>query len=91
MVRDAIEHQRDDEALRELANLRNRADSLVYSTRKSMQKLGDKVTTEERGRIEGAIQALESAMKSDDRIKIEAAIDALSRTSGDMAERIYRQ
>ena len=90
MIKEAEEHRREDEELRELAILRNRADNLIYSTRKSMQLMGEKVTTEERDRIERAIQNLEAAMKSDDRIRIEAAVADLSHASGDMAERIYR-
>ena len=90
MLKDAEEHAQEDRQLQELVAVRNRADSIIYATRKSMSELGDKLQDDEKQRIERAISELETAMRSDDQALIEAKIDALTQETGSMAERIYQ-
>ncbi len=66
MVRDAKEHERDDEARRNLVDARNTADGTIYATEKSLKELGDKVPAAERGRIESLINDLKEALKKED-------------------------
>jgi molecular chaperone DnaK len=91
MIKGAAEHQREDAELYELVALRNRADNLIYSTRKSLDALRDRLTADERQRIEEAIRTLETKVKGSDRAAIEAAIDDLSRASVNLASRVYRK
>jgi molecular chaperone DnaK len=91
MVKDAESHAAEDRKFHELVETRNRADSLIHATEKSMKELGDKVDAGERSRIEEAIKELQEAMKSDDKAAIEAKTTALAEASGKLAERLYAQ
>ncbi|MEI6414062.1 MAG: Hsp70 family protein, partial [Pseudomonadota bacterium] len=91
MVKDAETHREDDRRFQELVTTRNKADTLIHATKKSMGDLGAELEAEERARIESALRDLESAMKSDNKETIETKITALSDVSGKMAERIYQK
>ena len=66
MVQDAAAHAEDDRRARALAEARNAADALLHTTRKALQEHGDKLGAPERERIDGAIAALEGALKGND-------------------------
>jgi molecular chaperone DnaK len=92
MVSDAEAHAAEDAKFHELVDARNQADNLIHATKKSMTELGeDKLEAGEKEAIEGAISALEEAMKGDDKDAIEAKTKALVEASGKMAERVYAQ
>jgi molecular chaperone DnaK len=91
MVHDAEAHADDDAKFRELAEARNQGDALVHATEKSLAELGDKVSAEERGRIESALSELKEAVKGDSKSTIEAKIKSLSEASAGMAQRVYEQ
>jgi molecular chaperone DnaK len=90
MVKDAEAHAEEDRKLRELVDARNQADSLIHAAEKGMAELGDKVTGEERARIEAAVRDLKDVIKKDDKVAIEAKSRALAEASGSMAERLYK-
>jgi molecular chaperone DnaK len=89
MVGDAEAHAADDAKFRELAETRNQADALVHATEKSLRELGDKVTGEERAKIESAMADLKSAIKGDNKAAIETKLKALGDASSGMAQRLY--
>jgi molecular chaperone DnaK len=89
MVGDAEVHAAEDAKFRELAETRNQADALVHATEKSLRDLGDKVTGEERAKIESALAGLKDAIKGDSKATIEAKLRALSEASAGMAQRLY--
>ncbi len=91
MVHDAEAHRDEDRKFHEVVNARNRADSLIHATRKSMEQIGDKLEAGEKQSIEGAIKDLEEAMKSEDKERIEAKTKTLTDASAKMAERLYAQ
>jgi len=91
MVHDAEAHRDEDRKFHELVNARNRADSLIHATRKSMEQIGDKLESGEKQNIEEAIKDLEEAMKSEDKERIEAKTKGLTDVSSKMAERLYAQ
>ncbi len=91
MVKDAEAHVDEDRRFHELVDARNQADSMVHATTKSMTELGDKVTADEKQRIESAIEDLKQAMKSDELSAIQEKTRALAELSGKMAERVYAQ
>ena len=90
MVKDAEAHAEEDRKLRELVDARNQADSLIHAAEKGLTELGDKVTGEERARIEAALRDLKDVIKKDDKAAIEAKSRALAEASGNMAERLYK-
>ena len=90
MVKDAEAHAAEDEAKRELIDLRNQADQLVYQTEQALKDHGDKIDADARGPIEQAINRLKDAQKSDDKATIQSAIDELNKVSHKLAEEMYK-
>jgi len=91
MVREAASHAADDKKFEELITARNQADGLIHATKKTLAEAKDKVTEDEKSKIEGAISELEAALKSDDLDAIKAKTDALSEASGALAQRMYAE
>ncbi|MBK1693395.1 molecular chaperone DnaK [Chromatium weissei] len=89
MVKDAEAHAEEDRHFHALVAARNQADSMIHSTRKSMEQLGEKIESSEKSSIESAISELEAAMKTEDKDRIESLTKALGEVSGKMAERLY--
>jgi molecular chaperone DnaK len=91
MVREGEAHADEDRRLREEAETRNRADSLVYTTEKTLRDLGDKVPADLRQELEGKIKTLKQAVAANDIIQIRSASDDLQQASYRLSEIIYRQ
>ncbi|HKE43068.1 MAG TPA: molecular chaperone DnaK [Steroidobacteraceae bacterium] len=91
MVKDAEAHAEEDKRFRELVDARNRGDALMHATEKSLKDLGDKVTQEERYKIETAISALKTALSGDDKDAIESRAQELAQASAAVAQRAYAQ
>jgi molecular chaperone DnaK len=89
MVTEAEAHAAEDAKFRELIESRNQADALIHATEKSLAELGDKVSGEERGKIEAALADVREAVKGDSKSVIEAKVRQLSEASAGMAERLY--
>ncbi|MEN9285732.1 MAG: molecular chaperone DnaK [Verrucomicrobiota bacterium] len=75
--RDAEVHAEEDRRRKESAEVRNKADSLVFQVEKQLSELGDKLTDEQKKPIEDRIQKIRDAMASDDNDAIKAASDEL--------------
>lgn len=89
MIKDAKSHADEDKKFKEMAAIRNQADSLIHSSEKSMKDLGDELSAEEKSSIEAAITELRTAVKGNDKAQIEDKLKVLTNVSGKMAERIY--
>ena len=89
MVKDAESHAGEDKKKRELIEARNQADSLAYSTEKSLQEHGDKVDAETKGKINSALEDLKKAMEGDNTEEIQQKTEALAQASHKLAEAIY--
>jgi molecular chaperone DnaK len=89
MVREAEQHAEEDRAHREEIEARNRADSLVYATEKGLKDYGEKVSAEERGKIEEALNNLREALKGQDIDRIRTLTQELEQASYRMAEAMY--
>ena len=90
-IRDAEQHAEEDKKKRELIDARNAADSLVYTTEKSIKDLGDKVDDDTKAKVESGVADLKKAMEGDDVEEIKRASEALSQTSHKLAEAMYQQ
>ena len=66
MTQEAESHAEEDKKRREVIDLKNQADQVVYQTEKTLKEHGDKVSSETRGTIENAVNNLKEAVKSDD-------------------------
>ncbi len=91
MVKDAEMHAEEDKKEREKAETLNEADNLLYSTEKSLKEFGDKVTAEDKQKIEAGMEELRTALKGGDNAVIKTKVEALRQASYKLAEEIYRQ
>ena len=90
MVQDAEEHAADDQKRKELVEARNTADSLVYSTEKSLEEYGDKISEDEKSAIQADVDALKEALQGEDAADITAKTEALSQSSMKLGEAMYK-
>ena len=90
MVKDAEANAAEDHKAVELATVRNAADSMIHSVKKSLAEHGDKVSAEEKAAIETALQECEEAVREGDKDTIEAKTNALATASHKLAEQIYK-
>ncbi len=91
MVHDAEAHADEDRRKRHEADVRNKADSLVYSTEKSLRELGEQVSEDDRKAIERALEDVKEALKGNDTDDIDRKSDILMQASYKLAEHMYAQ
>ena len=91
MVNDAEQYADEDKAKRESVEVKNQAETLIYSTEKSVSELGDKLPEEDKTKIEACSEQLKKSVESDDIEAIKSDIEALSQASHKMAEMLYSQ
>ncbi|MDE1948266.1 MAG: Hsp70 family protein, partial [Burkholderiales bacterium] len=89
MVKDAELNAAEDAKKVELVQVRNQADAMLHSVRKSVAEHGDKLDAGEKEKIEAALKDVEDAMKSDDKAAIEAKTEALMTASQKLGEKVY--
>ena len=90
MVQDAEEHAADDQKRKELVEARNTADSLIYSTEKTLEEYGDQIGEEDKMQIQTDLDALKEAIKEEDLEDINAKTEALSKSSMKLGEAMYK-
>ena len=91
LVKDAELHADEDKTKKELVEVRNTADSMIYTTEKSLKDLGDKVDSATRSSIEDASGRLKKAMEGTDVEEIKKATEELMQASHKLAETMYSQ
>ena len=91
MIKQAEKFADADKKKMELVEVHNQAETTVYTVRKSLEELGEKVTQQERGAVEAAVSDLEAANKTDDVDGIKAKIDALMKVMEPISQRIYSE
>ncbi|HHB90643.1 MAG TPA: molecular chaperone DnaK [Anaerolineae bacterium] len=91
LIREAKEHEREDEMRRQLIDARNTADSVIYATEKMLKELGDKVPVTEKGQIENLIAELKEAMDGEDINRIRSLTDQLQAASHALSQQLYSQ
>ncbi len=91
MVQDAQSHSEDDKRRRKVAEARNQADSLVYSTEKNLTEHGDKISEDDKAKIQEALAETKKAMEGDDPNAIESAVQNLTTASHKLAEEMYKK
>ena len=91
MVNDAEKFADEDKQKRDSVESRNQAESLIYSTEKSMGELGDKLPEEDKSKITACIDQLKKSLEQDDLEAIKSDTEALVQASHKMAELLYSQ
>ncbi len=90
MVQDAEKNAESDKQAKESIEVKNNAEHLLYSTEKTLKESGDKISDEDKSKIEDAIAALKSAQEGGDIAQIKEKSDALLEASQKMAEELYK-
>ncbi len=91
MQKDAESHAEEDKKRREVVDLKNQADQLVYSTEKTLKEHGEKVSAEVRGNIESALNNLKEAAKGDDGEAIKRTMEQLGEASQELGKILYEE
>ncbi|HEY3269046.1 MAG TPA: molecular chaperone DnaK [Armatimonadota bacterium] len=91
MMRDAEAHAAEDRRLKEVAEERNKAESLIYQTEKMLKDLGEKVPGDQRLTIENAISAVRTALNGQDAEAIQQKTADLQQASYKLSEILYAQ
>jgi molecular chaperone DnaK len=89
MKTEAEEHAAEDKARREVVDLKNQSEQIIYATKKSLEEHGGKVSAEIRGNIESAISNLEDKLKGEDKSAIEAALKQLNDSAIELGKVVY--
>jgi len=89
MLKDAESHAKDDAEKKRSIEIRNNADSMLYSTEKTLRENADKIGAEDKEAIETAITELRAALAGEDVAAIEAGMQKLTQASHKMAEAMY--
>ena len=91
LVREAEQHSEEDKKKRELVEARNQADTLIYSTERTMRDMGDKIDAKTKADIEAQIVKLRATMEGSDKDAIQRDIDELMQISHKVAEEAYKR
>ena len=89
MMKEAEAHAEEDRQRREEAEVRNQADTLVFQTEKLLKEQGEKVSPDERTKIESALGSLKEALAGTDIEAVKSAHEALIGASQEFAQRLY--
>ncbi len=90
MVKEAEANKEEDKKKRETVDSRNQADSIIFSTEKSLKEHGDKVTEEEKKAIEAGISELKKALEGTDTEEVKAKTQSLIQVSMKLGEAVYK-
>ena len=90
MVKEAEANKEADKKKREAVDARNQADSLIFSTEKSLKEHGDKVSEEEKKAIETGISDLRNALKGTDVEEVKKKTQSLIQVSMKLGEAVYK-
>ena len=91
LVKDAEAHTEEDKLKRELVELKNQADTLMYSTEKNLSEYGDKIGEEDKTNITTAIEALKKALEESELEPLKTAMQNLTTASHKLAEEMYKK
>ena len=91
MVKDAEAHAGEDQQLKERAEARNRADSLVYETEKMLREHAEKIGADTKAKVEAAVQDLKQALERDDLDAMKKGIETVTEVMHSVSAEIYQK
>ncbi len=91
LVEEAEKHAEEDKAKREAIELRNQADNSLWAVDRTLDELGDKVTADQKAKVEKAKEELKAAVEKDDLEKIKAKMKALDEVLHKISTDLYQQ
>jgi molecular chaperone DnaK len=90
-IKDAEKYAEEDKKRKEKVELQNQADTLIYTTEKTLKELGDKVSADQKVKVEKAIEYAKEALKSEDVGRIKSAIEDLTKEMHAISTILYQQ
>ena len=90
-IKDAEKFADEDKQRKEKVEMLNQADTLVYTTEKTLKELGDKVSGDQKQKVEKALEIIKDAIKSDDVNRIKSAIEDLTKEMHAISTILYQQ
>lgn len=90
-VKDAEAHANEDKKKKEEIEIRNNAESLVYNCEKTMKELGDKISGEEKAKVETEMDNVKKALEGTDNEAIKQATEKLTQVFYELSEKLYKQ
>ncbi|MCH8018234.1 molecular chaperone DnaK [candidate division KSB1 bacterium] len=90
MVNDAKSHAAEDKKKRESVDTRNQADQLVYQTEKNITEMEDKLSADDKSKLEAAVGRVKEALKGENVDEIKSSSEALSQVWSEMASKMYQ-
>ena len=90
LMKDAEANAASDREKKELAEVKNQADTLIFSVEKSLKDYGDKLTEDEKKEIETEVENTKKAMEGEDKEAIKTAVEKLTNVSMKLGEKIYQ-
>lgn len=91
MVKDAESHSEEDKKRKELVEVRNQLDSMVYQTEKTLADLGEKVSADDKGKINSAIEEAKKSLEGNDATAIRTAMENLTKANHKLSEEVYKK
>jgi len=91
MIREAEQFAEQDRRTKEEAEIRNTADSLIYSTEKTLSEISDKLPSEQKTKVNEALLGLKNALKSGGLAEISAKVEELRRVVQEAGATVYQQ
>ncbi len=91
MQKDAEVHAEEDKKRKELVDLRNMADALVYTAEKTLKEAGDKVTADDKKAVEDKVEELKKLKDGDDKDALQRSYDELSEAIQKVGAAMYEQ
>ena len=90
-VKEAEKYEEEDKKRKEAVENKNQLDGLIFSIEKTLRENGDKVSEEEKAKLEDAIKSAKEELASDDNDRIKAATEKLSQEAQGVFAKIYQQ
>lgn len=90
MVKDAEKYASEDKSRKEKVEVKNQADSTIYSVEKNLKEYGDKLSTEDKNKIESELEDLKAILNGDDIAAIKAKLESLSQAAMKIGEVMYK-
>ena len=90
-VRDAEEHASEDKKRKEEVEVKNNAESLIYNSQKTLDELGDKISSEEKAKVQTEIDNLKKKVEGNNIEEIKDGTDKLTKVFYEISEKLYKQ
>ena len=91
MMKEAEKHADEDKKRREMAEVKNKADTVIYTAEKTLKEMGEKLTADQKSSIEAEIKSLREALGSEDATRINEGVEKLTNVMYEATTKIYQE